>query len=163
MVFKLMDPKLRQKMSQAKVWWSRYQIPADHNIHRICIKLKNAKLIFSYFVDKLHVTNVQRGFDTPPRPVKCVQDFISMFTTSSLATQLIHRHTRIPVVVETGAPALENVPGEADVDSSTVTPTATPTATPIAGTSSDLSEEMDTASNSSPPVSKPGGKIVNAE
>ena len=177
MVFKLMDPKLRQKMSQAKVWWSRFQIPSDHNIHRISIKLKNAGLISSYFVDKLHVTNVQRGPDSPPRPVKCVKDFISMFTSSSLATQLIHRHTRIPIVVGTGAPALENAPREPAVDSSTAAPTATPAATatvtpteppaatPIVGTSSDLSEEleMDTASISSPPVSKPGGNIVNAE
>ena len=134
-------------MSQAKVWWYRYQIPTDLNIHRISIKLK----IFSYFIDKLHVTNVQRGPDTPPKPVKCLHDFTRMF--SCLAKQLINRRNRIPLEVE----ASENAPRKAAVD--------TPTAAPIADTSTALSEEreMETDSNSSPPVSKKGGKIIKAE
>ena len=56
--FALMDPHLRQKMKEIKVWFNRYQTKDDLNISFICSKLRRAKLIHKKLVDRWHVTNV---------------------------------------------------------------------------------------------------------
>ena len=79
-MFRLMDPR---EDGQSQSFWSRYQLAQDHHIHRIYAELKKAAKLFSFYLDRQHVTNIQRTSDCQPRSIKCMSHFVSVFTTTS--------------------------------------------------------------------------------
>ena len=94
-MYRLLDPKLKGKMARARVFWTRYQVAQDHHIHRISAELRKAGLLYSFFVDRQHVTVIQRTSDCQPRAIKYVSDFASVFTNHhSLATHIISKHDK---------------------------------------------------------------------
>merc|ERR1719376_405662 len=59
-MYDLLDPSLRPKMVDGKVFWNRHQTHYDHTVYKICQALRKRKedAIKHIFVDKNHLTTI---------------------------------------------------------------------------------------------------------
>ena len=84
------DPFLRKKMAKEGIFWSRYQIPSDHKIFRVCTKLRRAGTIFNQFIDQHNLTNIIIEEGSRPIPIRAMSHFALHF----------HQHYEVQAIIQ---------------------------------------------------------------
>ena len=84
-----MDPSLRKRMKEGKVFWNRHQTHYDHTIFKICQALYKKGEVKTVFVDKHHITTIIKSQGDPAVAVLDKESLPGMFHQKAAVLEVL--------------------------------------------------------------------------